>query len=182
MINHLITSSLLLLFLLLLSVLLEKRVSPCLKYTLWLLAVIKLLIPLPAFGTHISVLNIVNQDGQGSVQQLLTGSSLHLSSNTSTQPDDEQISKKNNASRQLFEKEIQNQKNQGHSILRSHTGVLPSKRFFAGGTANIRSNRTVVVRCHFVRWSISVEQPAVSKMAAAMPDFCRNLSGQTPYL
>lgn len=112
MINHLITSSLLLLFLLLLSVLLEKRVSPCLKYTLWLLAVIKLLIPLPAFGTHISVLNIVNQDGQGSVQQLLTGSSLHLSSNTSTQPDDEQISKKNNASRQLFEKEIQNQKNQ----------------------------------------------------------------------
>lgn len=115
MINHLITSTLLLLFLLLLSVLLEKRVSPCLKYTLWLLAVIKLLIPLPAFGSHISVLNMVNQDGQGSVQQFLTGSSLRLTSNTFPQSDTEQVFETNNASQQLFEKEIPNQNplNQG---------------------------------------------------------------------
>ena len=60
MINHIITSTLLLLFLLLLSVCLEKRIDPRLKYALWLLAVVKLLIPLPAFETPMSILNLVN--------------------------------------------------------------------------------------------------------------------------
>lgn len=71
MINHIITSTVLILFLLLLSVFLEKRLDPCLKYALWLLAVIKLLVPLPDFETHISVLNVVKQPGQGSAQYLL---------------------------------------------------------------------------------------------------------------
>ncbi len=60
MINHIITSTLLLLFLLLLSVCLEKRIDPRLKYALWLLAVVKLLIPLPAFETPMSILNLVD--------------------------------------------------------------------------------------------------------------------------
>ena len=60
MINHIINSTLLLLFLLMLSVCLEKRIDPRLKYALWLLAVVKLLIPLPAFETPMSVLNLVD--------------------------------------------------------------------------------------------------------------------------
>ncbi|MEZ3443645.1 MAG: M56 family metallopeptidase [Lachnospiraceae bacterium] len=60
MINHIVTSTILVLFLLLLSVVLEKRINPCLKYALWLLVVIKLLIPLPEFETPISVLNLIN--------------------------------------------------------------------------------------------------------------------------
>lgn len=60
MINHIINSTLLLLFLLMLSVCLEKRIDPRLKYALWLLAVVKLLIPLPAFETPMSILNLVD--------------------------------------------------------------------------------------------------------------------------
>ena len=59
MIEQLVTSSTLILILLVLSVLLEKKINPCLKYALWLLAVIKLLVPLPQFPSHISIINVV---------------------------------------------------------------------------------------------------------------------------
>ncbi len=61
MLNQIITSTILILFLLLLSVFLERRINPCLKYALWLLVVVKLLIPLPYFETHLSVLNLVSR-------------------------------------------------------------------------------------------------------------------------
>ncbi len=59
MTDQLITSTVLLLFLLLLSLLLEKKVNPCLKYALWLLAAVKLLLPLPAFENPLNVLNVI---------------------------------------------------------------------------------------------------------------------------
>lgn len=62
MLDQIITSTILILFLLLLSVFLEKRIHPCLKYALWLLAVIKLLIPLPDFETQTSVLNVIHPE------------------------------------------------------------------------------------------------------------------------
>lgn len=66
MIEQIITSSILIVAILIISFLMEKRVNPCLKYTLWLLVVIKLLIPLPEFQSNISVMNIANQmDGRG---------------------------------------------------------------------------------------------------------------------
>lgn len=59
MIEHMITSSVLIVSVLIASVLLENKISPILKYTLWLLVVVKLLIPLPDFETRLSVMNLV---------------------------------------------------------------------------------------------------------------------------
>ncbi len=96
MIDHIITSTLLILFLLLLSALLEKRIDPCLKYALWLLAVVKLLIPLPAFETHMSVLNLVDQTalesgGTGYRPGAHTGTALTQSGNPDASISDQNL-------------------------------------------------------------------------------------------
>ena len=70
MIEQIITSSVLIAAMLILSFFMEKRVNPCLKYALWLLIVVKLLIPLPAFQSNISVMNIVNQIDEEGVRYL----------------------------------------------------------------------------------------------------------------
>lgn len=59
MIEHIITSSVLIIGILFLRMILGNRMSQRLKYSLWLLAAIKLLVPLPMYETNISVLNIV---------------------------------------------------------------------------------------------------------------------------
>lgn len=61
MIEHIITSSVLIVAILIISVLLEKKVNPCIKYALWLLVVVKLLVPLPEFESKISVMNVVSK-------------------------------------------------------------------------------------------------------------------------
>ena len=66
MIEQIITSSILIAFVLIFSFVMEKRVNPCLKYALWLLVAVKLLIPLPEFQSNISVMNLANQiEGNG---------------------------------------------------------------------------------------------------------------------
>ena len=66
MIEQIITSSILIAAILIISSSMEKRADPRLKYALWLLVVIKLLIPLPEFQSNISVMNLANQiDEQG---------------------------------------------------------------------------------------------------------------------
>ena len=59
MINHIITYSLVILFVLLIGKLFENKISACLKYALWLLVVIKLLLPLPGFESQFHILNFV---------------------------------------------------------------------------------------------------------------------------
>ena len=59
MINHIITSSLVIVFVLLIGIIFENKISACLKYALWLLVVIKLLLPLPGFESRVHILNFV---------------------------------------------------------------------------------------------------------------------------
>lgn len=59
MINHIITSSIVIIFVLLIGKIFETRISACLKYSLWLLAVMKLLLPLPGFESEFHVLNFI---------------------------------------------------------------------------------------------------------------------------
>ena len=59
MINHIITSSLIIVFVLLIGKMFENKISACLKYALWLLVVIKLLLPLPGFESQFHILNFV---------------------------------------------------------------------------------------------------------------------------
>lgn len=61
MIEQIITSSVLIVAVLLLSALFERRMNPCIRYTLWLLVVVKLLVPVPEFESPISVMNVVGQ-------------------------------------------------------------------------------------------------------------------------
>lgn len=70
MIEQIITSSILIVAILIISFLMEKRVNPCLKYSLWLLIVFKLLIPLPEFQSNISVMNIANQIDEKGIRYL----------------------------------------------------------------------------------------------------------------
>lgn len=59
MINHIITSSLVIIFVLLMGTIFENKISACLKYSLWLLVVIKLLLPFPGFESQFHVLNFI---------------------------------------------------------------------------------------------------------------------------
>lgn len=60
MIEQIITSSILIVAVLILTGLLERSVNPCVKYALWLLVAVKLLVPLPEFESNFSVMNAVN--------------------------------------------------------------------------------------------------------------------------
>lgn len=59
MIEHLITSTVLMLCILLIRMLFGNRMSQRLKYGLWLLVAVKLLIPLPLYETDYSIMNVV---------------------------------------------------------------------------------------------------------------------------
>lgn len=59
MINHIITSSLVIVFVLLIGTIFETKISACLKYSLWLLVVIKLLLPFPGFESQFHILNFI---------------------------------------------------------------------------------------------------------------------------
>ena len=59
MINHIITSSLVIIFVLLIGTLFENKISACLKYSLWLLVVIKLLVPVPGFESQFHIMNFI---------------------------------------------------------------------------------------------------------------------------
>ncbi len=56
---HTITSSVVILFVYIISHIFEKKISPCIKYALWLLVVIKLLLPIPDFESKYHILNFV---------------------------------------------------------------------------------------------------------------------------
>ena len=59
MINHVITSSLVIVFVLLMGIIFENKIGACLKYSLWLLVVIKLLLPFPVFESQFHILNFI---------------------------------------------------------------------------------------------------------------------------
>lgn len=59
MINHIMTSSFVIVFVLLIEILFENKISACLKYALWLLVVIKLLLPFPGFESRFHILNLM---------------------------------------------------------------------------------------------------------------------------
>lgn len=68
MINQIITSTVLIIAILLVSSVFEKRIHPCIKYAFWLLVAVKLLIPLPSFENAMSIMNAVNQVDVAGVQ------------------------------------------------------------------------------------------------------------------
>lgn len=68
MIEQIITSSILIIAVLGISFVIEKRINPCIKYGLWLLVAIKLLVPLPEFESVISVMNAANKIEERSVR------------------------------------------------------------------------------------------------------------------
>ena len=59
MINHIITSSLVIVFVLLVGSIVESKISACVKYSLWLLVVVKLLVPIPGFESEFHILNFI---------------------------------------------------------------------------------------------------------------------------
>ena len=70
MINHIITSSLVIIFVLLIGTLFENKISACLKYSLWLLVVIKLLVPVPGVESKIHILNFIDSYAENAVYEL----------------------------------------------------------------------------------------------------------------
>ncbi|MCH5344121.1 MAG: hypothetical protein J1E64_08780 [Acetatifactor sp.] len=70
MIELIITSSVLIAAVLIISSVMEKRIDPCLKYALWLLVAVKLLVPIPRFESNISVMNAANEIRESKVSYL----------------------------------------------------------------------------------------------------------------
>lgn len=68
MIEQIITSSVLIIAIWIVSLLAEKRIDPCIRYALWLLVAMKLLIPLPEFESAVSVMNAANKIEERSVR------------------------------------------------------------------------------------------------------------------
>lgn len=91
MIEQIITSTVLIVLVLVVSTILQKSISPCMKYALWLLVACKLLVPMPEFQTNISVMNVVNQfeekDMQGvdiTQEKVLTENSKNVAMTATT--------------------------------------------------------------------------------------------------
>ena len=70
MINHIMTSSFVIVFVLLIGILFENKISARLKYALWLLVVIKLLLPLPGFESRFHILNFIESYAEVISEQL----------------------------------------------------------------------------------------------------------------
>ncbi|MCM1048207.1 MAG: peptidoglycan DD-metalloendopeptidase family protein [Clostridiales bacterium] len=60
--DMIITSSLLIIAILFIRYIVKGKIHPLLQYSLWLLVVLKLLIPIPLWSSHVSVLNLLPQD------------------------------------------------------------------------------------------------------------------------
>lgn len=71
--EQIITLSVLIITILCLTFLTEKWINPCIRYALWLLVVIKLLIPIPEFESTVSVMNAAYEIEERSVQYLFEG-------------------------------------------------------------------------------------------------------------
>lgn len=80
MIAHIISSSVLIVAIWIVSFLMEKKMNPCIKYALWLLVVIKLLVPLPGFESDISVMNAVEKITPSQVSYLFVESEIEQDS------------------------------------------------------------------------------------------------------
>ena len=59
MINHIVTSSLVIVFVMLIGKIFETKINARLKYSLWLLVVVKLLVPFSDFESPLHVLNFI---------------------------------------------------------------------------------------------------------------------------
>lgn len=59
MINHIITSSLIIIFVLIMGTIFENKISACLKYSLWLLVAVRLLLPIPGVESKIHIINYI---------------------------------------------------------------------------------------------------------------------------
>lgn len=57
--THIITSSVVILFVYIIAHIFEKKISSCTKYALWLLVVIKLLLPIPDFESKYHIFNFI---------------------------------------------------------------------------------------------------------------------------
>lgn len=76
MIEQIITSSVLIVVVLLLSALFERRMNPCIRYALWLLVAVKLLVPVPEFESPISVMNVVGRFQESEVPLQVTSEEI----------------------------------------------------------------------------------------------------------
>lgn len=70
MIEQIITSTILILLVFVVSKLLEKNLSPTLKYAIWLLVAVKLLVPVPEFESSMSVMRFVEQVEQDELRYI----------------------------------------------------------------------------------------------------------------
>lgn len=68
MIEQMITSSALIIIIAMLSQCMEKRIDPCIKYAIWLLVAIKLLLPMPGLESPIHIMNVADWLGEGAVE------------------------------------------------------------------------------------------------------------------
>lgn len=59
--DQIITSTVLLIVMIGISAFFEKRMNPCIKYALWLIAAVKLLVPVPEFENAMNILNVVEK-------------------------------------------------------------------------------------------------------------------------
>ena len=74
MIEQFITSSILIVSILAISFLMKKRLGPCIRYALWLLAAVKLLAPIPEFESPLSVMNAAGRIEERDVQYFFADS------------------------------------------------------------------------------------------------------------
>ena len=74
MIEQFITSSILIVSILAISFLMKKRLGPCIRYALWLLAAVKLsLLPIPEFESPLSVMNAAGRIEERDVSVFICG-------------------------------------------------------------------------------------------------------------
>ncbi|MCH5255598.1 MAG: hypothetical protein J1F41_11785, partial [Lachnospiraceae bacterium] len=105
MIEQVITSSILIVAILLISFLMEKKINPCLKYAVWLLVAIKLLIPLPEFQSTISVMNVANQIDEKGVRYLFVDNEIEeISQTPGKTPTYSQIENRENTGNRIQQK------------------------------------------------------------------------------
>ena len=95
MINHIMTSSFVIAFVLLIGVIFENKISAYLKYALWILVVIKLLLPFPGFESRFHILNFVEFCAESVSDRLENMADEKLSYEESVAPDNSIINEVN---------------------------------------------------------------------------------------
>ncbi len=102
MIEQFITSSILIASILAISFLMKKRLGPCIRYALWLLAAVKLLAPIPEFESPLSVMNAAGRIEERDVQYLFADSTIE--ENHDNGYDSGKEKKEETVNRSLFKK------------------------------------------------------------------------------